>query len=479
MRLSPTWIRSNRPKAALKRPSPAAISSSVEPSAAGERGGGERVVDVVEAGKRELDPPRALGGDEVEGGPLEPGELDRPSRHLERRPGVAAGGAAVVAEVPDVGGRVLVRRAAPDAVLRVGGVLERRSRDPGVVEAVHGGQAVLRRERSELRVVAVDDERGGRRRARRPPRASAARRARARRSGRAGRERDCRGRRCGARTRRITSGRAASSTSSSASSASAEASRVEATPETRLAPERLWARRKRGSRISAAIAAVVVLPFVAEMTAAPAGSLAASRSIAPGSSFERSLPGHRRAAARAGEARQRSDAARRGDLSGQRDAKLHGRSVFDRGRPSIEGTCPSGGRDLTLPGEGALPPLRLRFSELHVFCGPCACLRADMKREKEGTCGLIERVVAVIAQTHFGDVARVASRVRMLSGVVAAVVPARSLRRSLSSAPLRRRQLRQASGAARERVRQGLRESEVLRRARAAERDPAEPQAVV
>ena len=44
-----------------------------------------------------------------------------------------------------------------------------------------------------------------------------------------------------------------------------------------------------------------------------------------------------------------------------------------------------------------------------MFCGPCACLRADMKREKEGPCGLIERVVAANAQTHFGDVARVTS----------------------------------------------------------------------
>ena len=46
-----------------------------------------------------------------------------------------------------------------------------------------------------------------------------------------------------------------------------------------------------GRRISAAIAEVVVLPFVAEMTAVPAGKRAARRSIAPGSSFERSLPG--------------------------------------------------------------------------------------------------------------------------------------------------------------------------------------------
>ena len=44
-------------------------------------------------------------------------------------------------------------------------------------------------------------------------------------------------------------------------------------------------------RISAAIAAVVVLPFVADTSADPCGSRAASRSIAPGSTFHRSFPG--------------------------------------------------------------------------------------------------------------------------------------------------------------------------------------------
>ena len=41
----------------------------------------------------------------------------------------------------------------------------------------------------------------------------------------------------------------------------------------------------------ATIAAVVVLPFVAEMSADPRGRRAASRSTAPGSSFQRSFPG--------------------------------------------------------------------------------------------------------------------------------------------------------------------------------------------
>src|SRR4051794_41948822 len=88
----------------------------------------------------------------------------------------------------------------------------------------------------------------------------------------------------------MTSGRAPSSTSSRPSSAPPAASRVEATPETRFAPDRLWASRKRPRRISAAIAAVVVLPFVAEIAAVPAGGRAASRAIGPGAGFERSLP---------------------------------------------------------------------------------------------------------------------------------------------------------------------------------------------
>src|SRR5581483_8193124 len=44
-------------------------------------------------------------------------------------------------------------------------------------------------------------------------------------------------------------------------------------------------------RIRAAIAVVVVFPFVAETRAAPAGRRAASASIAPGSSFQSSFPG--------------------------------------------------------------------------------------------------------------------------------------------------------------------------------------------
>ena len=62
-------------------------------------------------------------------------------------------------------------------------------------------------------------------------------------------------------------------------------------PETRFAPELLCAIRIRGCRISATIAVEVVFPLVAEMSTEPCSSRAASRSIAPGSSFQRSFPG--------------------------------------------------------------------------------------------------------------------------------------------------------------------------------------------
>ena len=137
----------------------------------------------------------------------------------------------------------------------------------------------------------VHDEPRPRRQARRPRRASARRRARARRSGRAGRGRGCRGRPRAAARAAATSGSAASSTSNRPSSASPAARRVEATPETRFAPEWLCASRNRGRRISAAIAEVVVLPFVAETTAAPpGGALPAGRSRR-GRASTRSLPG--------------------------------------------------------------------------------------------------------------------------------------------------------------------------------------------
>ena len=69
------------------------------------------------------------------------------------------------------------------------------------------------------------------------------------------------------------------------------ATSAEATPDRRFAPAALCASRCRGRRIAAAIAAVVVLPFVADTTRSPAASRAASASIAARSIAARSFPG--------------------------------------------------------------------------------------------------------------------------------------------------------------------------------------------
>src|SRR5262249_60876717 len=73
---------------------------------------------------------------------------------------MAAVRAAVVAEVTDVGGGILVRSAAADAPLRIGCVLERRMALPGVVDAEDGPGWLIARapQIAYLRVIPVDDE---------------------------------------------------------------------------------------------------------------------------------------------------------------------------------------------------------------------------------------------------------------------------------------------------------------------------------
>ena len=99
---------------------------------------------------------------------------------------MTAGRAAVVAEMADVRGRILVRGTAADAPLRVGRVLQLRRGVPGVVEAENDRTGPFRSDRRRA---------GGRRRwprasrrkgAHRPSRASAGPPARAPRNGRAG-----------------------------------------------------------------------------------------------------------------------------------------------------------------------------------------------------------------------------------------------------------------------------------------------------
>ena len=98
---------------------------------------------------------------------------------------------------------------------------------------------------------------------------------------------------------------------------------MEATPETRFAPELLCASAVRGARISAAIAAVVVFPFVAETSAEPSGSRAASRSTAAGIDLPEQLARQGRAAAAAGEPREGADRACAEDLDAQRQPRAH------------------------------------------------------------------------------------------------------------------------------------------------------------
>ena len=83
---------------------------------------------------------------------------------------MAARRTSVVAQVPDVRGRVRVRRSAANAVLRIGRVLERRAALGGIVDAERGRIGVRPGEIRDQRVVGVDQkERLGRQRGDHPP----------------------------------------------------------------------------------------------------------------------------------------------------------------------------------------------------------------------------------------------------------------------------------------------------------------------
>jgi len=92
--------------------------------------------------------------------PARPFQLDLPGDHVEPRPRVTAVRAPVVAEMADVGGGVCVRRAAAQAVLRVGRMLEGRARPARVVDPEDECVPVFASEIADLRVVAVQDEQG-------------------------------------------------------------------------------------------------------------------------------------------------------------------------------------------------------------------------------------------------------------------------------------------------------------------------------
>ena len=127
-----------------------------------------------------------------------------------------------------------------------------------------------------------------------------------------------------------------------------------ATPPAMFAPARLCTRRvPERSRIAATIAAVVVLPFVAEITALPCGRRPARRAIASGSRRMQDLAGQARRAAPAAP-RERAGGARDGDLraehhgAGDQDAQGvrhdadRDRRVADRVAVGVDGERPVG-----------------------------------------------------------------------------------------------------------------------------------------
>ena len=289
---------------------------------------------------------------------------------VERRPRVAASRAAVVAEMADVGRGVLVRRAAADAPLRVGRVLQRRARHGAgrrAPKTTEPGRSVAISPSCGSSPFATSTASGGRSRASCAP--APGQRARARRSGRAGRETGFR-----ARPRAARGGsppRAARPRPPRTGPARRPGRRAapKPRPETRFAPARLCASRTEGSRIRAAIAAVVVLPFVAETSADPRGSRAARRSTALGSSFQSSLPGSV-VPPPAPASRERPAAARARPISRASGPRTPPRYRADLGRHPLEGTFGS----LTLPGDVAGPPAHLgsaRISRRATKATPC------------------------------------------------------------------------------------------------------------
>ena len=129
-------------------------------------GGADGVVDVVEAGQRQLDARGPGGRVEREGGGADAAQLDVPRDHRRLGAARAAVRAVVVAEVREIRRVVDVGMAAAAAVLGVGGVLELGMGEPVVVhpEEEHPGcgrsTAVGRAaEVGDQRVVGVEDER--------------------------------------------------------------------------------------------------------------------------------------------------------------------------------------------------------------------------------------------------------------------------------------------------------------------------------
>ena len=161
--LPSTGDRLDPPEGRLDRGQRADRGLGVDPEA--QRGGerGERVVDVVEPGQRQLELELAGRRDDPRARPAHAEQLDLGRRDLGRRPVGAAVGAAVVAEVADEGALVGVRVPAAPAVLGVVGVLElgqglRRVLDPEEGDALAPAQLRVAAEVGDQRIVGVEDE---------------------------------------------------------------------------------------------------------------------------------------------------------------------------------------------------------------------------------------------------------------------------------------------------------------------------------
>ena len=292
---------------------------------------------------------------ELERRALEAVELDLP----RRRPGAAAGRGRRPGSGSRRDGRRRPRRTRTGGRSGRNGASPRRAGAPGapprVVEPVRDGvRAHVRRGRRP----------GGRRRsrsatcrrrARRRSRASARPRARAPRSGRAGRGRGFRaGARADGRGARPPAARPRPPRAVRARRPASEQRRGDARDE--VGARAVPGEPPRGRRISATIAVVVVLPFVADTSATPAGSRAASASIAAGIELPEELSRQRRAAAGPGELREPRSRSRGQRFDGK--ARAHASPSLPRRQIPRSGDLrrphPEGGRTSATAGVRSL-----------------------------------------------------------------------------------------------------------------------------
>ena len=167
---SASAIRWKRPNAGRKRASPDAMSSSDEPSARATPAAARAFSTLYRPGTASSTRRRAERRAKIERDRLEPSLLDPRGGDRELRARVPAGRAAIVAEMAEPDGLVVVWRAAANAEARVRGVRERSPRERRIVDAVRHAAGVRRRDVGDQGVVGARDQRRLRPEARRPAR---------------------------------------------------------------------------------------------------------------------------------------------------------------------------------------------------------------------------------------------------------------------------------------------------------------------